>query len=434
MPMGFEPGTWWDAQCAAGGVPGQGQSMVADGGLTTARLRDGDAPLLGTPMLSQGKTFDLMAADALIVTPMLVNNFGEKDNALGTFLYEQSESAEEDDAVGVDDELKTGTDTDGSEDQDSSHTALRMSSHLSDDSATNEIDAVVADVSDDVLWDAGGPHLPDIVDLGKGSSMEADLPQAIGLAPLGLGPLGVVSCEDAMGFAGFPADTLDYASGADNTSPAVGLAAPSGAIQQGEMPKGAMMGNSLRAEEMGWISTAGGWSQAPASSCLQGDVEPPSKRSRSCGALDMAAICGANVEGAASGAATLRTPSKAPPPAAPRSAGKSRRASETGKLRSPRGAAGPGGKVTSPRGASKARKALALDGRPTSPRPPKKVDEWDLEPLPPKPVTLGPQACTNCATISTPLWRGGPHGPKTLCNACGVRYMKSAKRFRAPRP
>lgn len=53
MPMGFEPGTWWDAQCAAGGVPGQGQSMVADGGLTTARLRDGDAPLLGTPMLSQ---------------------------------------------------------------------------------------------------------------------------------------------------------------------------------------------------------------------------------------------------------------------------------------------------------------------------------------------------------------------------------------------
>ncbi len=29
---------------------------------------------------------------------------------------------------------------------------------------------------------------------------------------------------------------------------------------------------------------------------------------------------------------------------------------------------------------------------------------------------------------TTPVWRAGPHGPKTLCNACGVRYMKVAKR------
>ena len=28
----------------------------------------------------------------------------------------------------------------------------------------------------------------------------------------------------------------------------------------------------------------------------------------------------------------------------------------------------------------------------------------------------------------TPVWRAGPHGPKTLCNACGVRYMKYGKR------
>mmetsp|Transcript_21567 Transcript_21567/g.51486 ORF Transcript_21567/g.51486 Transcript_21567/m.51486 type:complete len:442 (-) Transcript_21567:388-1713(-) len=40
------------------------------------------------------------------------------------------------------------------------------------------------------------------------------------------------------------------------------------------------------------------------------------------------------------------------------------------------------------------------------------------------------QACLNCGTTSTPLWRGGPQGPKTLCNACGVRYMKSNKRPR----
>lgn len=37
-------------------------------------------------------------------------------------------------------------------------------------------------------------------------------------------------------------------------------------------------------------------------------------------------------------------------------------------------------------------------------------------------------ACTTCGTQSTPVWRAGPHGPKTLCNACGVRYMKKAKR------
>lgn len=37
-------------------------------------------------------------------------------------------------------------------------------------------------------------------------------------------------------------------------------------------------------------------------------------------------------------------------------------------------------------------------------------------------------SCTQCGTQSTPVWRAGPHGPKTLCNACGVRYMKVAKR------
>lgn len=37
-------------------------------------------------------------------------------------------------------------------------------------------------------------------------------------------------------------------------------------------------------------------------------------------------------------------------------------------------------------------------------------------------------ACSACGTQTTPVWRAGPHGPKTLCNACGVRYMKVAKR------
>ncbi|MCL7034966.1 hypothetical protein MKW94_014382 [Papaver nudicaule] len=30
--------------------------------------------------------------------------------------------------------------------------------------------------------------------------------------------------------------------------------------------------------------------------------------------------------------------------------------------------------------------------------------------------------CLHCATDKTPQWRTGPLGPKTLCNACGVRY------------
>ncbi len=29
--------------------------------------------------------------------------------------------------------------------------------------------------------------------------------------------------------------------------------------------------------------------------------------------------------------------------------------------------------------------------------------------------------CAGCNALSTPLWRNGPLGPKTLCNACGVR-------------
>jgi len=30
--------------------------------------------------------------------------------------------------------------------------------------------------------------------------------------------------------------------------------------------------------------------------------------------------------------------------------------------------------------------------------------------------------CANCFTEKTPLWRNGPFGAKTLCNACGVRF------------
>jgi hypothetical protein len=32
--------------------------------------------------------------------------------------------------------------------------------------------------------------------------------------------------------------------------------------------------------------------------------------------------------------------------------------------------------------------------------------------------------CTDCGTLESPEWRKGPKGPKTLCNACGLRWAK----------
>ncbi|TVU20182.1 hypothetical protein EJB05_36381, partial [Eragrostis curvula] len=39
--------------------------------------------------------------------------------------------------------------------------------------------------------------------------------------------------------------------------------------------------------------------------------------------------------------------------------------------------------------------------------------------------------CANCGTMSTPLWRNGPRGPKSLCNACGIRFKKEERRAAA---
>ncbi|KAL0137603.1 putative white collar 2 protein [Mucor lusitanicus] len=36
--------------------------------------------------------------------------------------------------------------------------------------------------------------------------------------------------------------------------------------------------------------------------------------------------------------------------------------------------------------------------------------------------------CSDCGTTSSPEWRKGPHGPKTLCNACGLRWAKKNKK------
>lgn len=57
-------------------------------------------------------------------------------------------------------------------------------------------------------------------------------------------------------------------------------------------------------------------------------------------------------------------------------------------------------------------------------------------PQPPPAQTNEAQAirkCLHCEITKTPQWRAGPMGPKTLCNACGVRY-KSGRLFPEYRP
>ncbi|KAG6429238.1 hypothetical protein SASPL_107283 [Salvia splendens] len=38
------------------------------------------------------------------------------------------------------------------------------------------------------------------------------------------------------------------------------------------------------------------------------------------------------------------------------------------------------------------------------------------------------KACKVCGSQSTPLWRKGPDGPQTLCNACGLRHLRTVKK------
>ncbi|KAK7303953.1 hypothetical protein RJT34_14895 [Clitoria ternatea] len=41
------------------------------------------------------------------------------------------------------------------------------------------------------------------------------------------------------------------------------------------------------------------------------------------------------------------------------------------------------------------------------------------------------RVCADCHTTKTPLWRGGPKGPKSLCNACGIRQRKARRALEA---
>lgn len=44
----------------------------------------------------------------------------------------------------------------------------------------------------------------------------------------------------------------------------------------------------------------------------------------------------------------------------------------------------------------------------------------------------GDRFCHDCNTRRTPLWRAGPSGPKTLCNACGIRRRKLRRQNEGP--
>lgn len=41
------------------------------------------------------------------------------------------------------------------------------------------------------------------------------------------------------------------------------------------------------------------------------------------------------------------------------------------------------------------------------------------------------RVCSDCNTTKTPLWRSGPCGPKSLCNACGIRQRKARRAMMA---
>lgn len=50
-------------------------------------------------------------------------------------------------------------------------------------------------------------------------------------------------------------------------------------------------------------------------------------------------------------------------------------------------------------------------------------------PLPAATSATPQRRCANCSCTETPLWRRSPLGPKTLCNACGVRMKKGRLLF-----
>ncbi|MCL7023824.1 hypothetical protein MKW94_022034 [Papaver nudicaule] len=85
---------------------------------------------------------------------------------------------------------------------------------------------------------------------------------------------------------------------------------------------------------------------------------------------------------------------------------------------------------------------LAEPGYMSSFKPKKKIKKIKIKKIkmPPFPGSMDHsqsvtpvRKCLHCEITKTPQWRAGPMGPKTLCNACGVRY-KSGRLYPEYRP
>ncbi|KAH9606833.1 hypothetical protein KSS87_020241 [Heliosperma pusillum] len=75
-----------------------------------------------------------------------------------------------------------------------------------------------------------------------------------------------------------------------------------------------------------------------------------------------------------------------------------------------------------------------LKKRPVQPKTKQEIQSYGQSNNQNEPPNANPhRKCTHCEITMTPQWRLGPHGPKTLCNACGVRY-KSGRLFPEYRP
>merc|ERR1719282_523922 len=54
---------------------------------------------------------------------------------------------------------------------------------------------------------------------------------------------------------------------------------------------------------------------------------------------------------------------------------------------------------------------------------------WDLQSSQMKrAIQKKKHICTRCGTSVSPRWRKGPAGRKSMCNACGIRYLEILRR------
>ncbi|WVZ79658.1 hypothetical protein U9M48_027213 [Paspalum notatum var. saurae] len=71
------------------------------------------------------------------------------------------------------------------------------------------------------------------------------------------------------------------------------------------------------------------------------------------------------------------------------------------------------------------RKAAADPGAAKKPR--RRVQGYEDTSMGGQPNLGVIRVCSDCNTTKTPLWRSGPRGPKSLCNACGIRQRKARR-------